>query len=279
MHLPPIQDLYFVIILLMIGSVAGYTAGLFGLGGGVVLVPTLMTLFPFFGASHARVVHCAVGTALALVVPATMASAYKHYKLQNVDLKFAKRWLPSVVSGAIIGTLSFHYISGLLLKIIFTAYLYCAFVYTLTQHTQFKAVKSYPHKKRAYVGAGIIGCASVWLGLGGGTFTVPFLRFLKYPYRKAIGISATSGITIGLVGAIGVIIHGWGLSGRPVYSLGYVNGMAFIIIAPVVMLLAPQGAKMAHRLKESTIKHLYAGLLFIIALYMTAMTIYMQWFF
>ena len=274
MHIPITDDLLFIMILILIGIIVGYSAGLFGFGGGIVLVPTLLTLFPFFGATHQVVMHNAIGTALAVIVPTALMSTYKHYRLHHIDFDFAKRYLAFALLGAIIGSVSMHVVPAFYLKLIFTIYLFVATLFVALRAAGGRDITQYPNTPVVYLGSTFFGGISVWLGMGGGTFTVPFLRVFRYPYHRCIGISAAGGLIIGFVGAIGAIIHGVGVPGRSSYSFGFVNVLAFLIISPITMYLSPKGAAKAATLSETTIKWLYCSILLIIACYMTFMTFF-----
>ena len=261
-----------VLSLICAGAVAGFASGLFGIGGGVILVPTFLVLFPRFGASHDVVMHSAVGTCLALAVPASASSARKHRMLGNIDGAMLRSWLPWVALGTVVGAATIEFLHTRDLKIIFTLYMCATVIYVATRSASESDHGGPPPAIAQALGGTVIANLSVWLGLGGGTFTVPYLRAFHYPMKKAIAISSASGVLIGLGGALGAIVHGWGGDGRAPFSLGYVNGLAFLVVAPLMLLLAPLGARAATRAPDRVLKWIYVALLAAIAIDMAYMT-------
>ena len=176
-----IDDLYFVIFLLIAGVAAGYVGGLFGIGGGTLLVPIFLTIFPYVHTSHTVVMHVAVGTSLALLVPNTAMAAYKQYKAGNIDFTLLKRWMPFIIIGATIGVSIIKFIPTLYLKIIFACYLYASFAFVAFKKERETDVEGAPHGLAMGVVGTLIGGFSVLLGSGGGTFSVPFMKLYHYP--------------------------------------------------------------------------------------------------
>ena len=207
------------------GVVTGYACGFFGIGGGVILVPTFLTLFPELGVSHDVVMHAAVGTCLALVVPASIASTRKHYKLGNVESRLLRTWLPWIAVGTVVGAVTIRYIGTRDLKIIFTVYMFLTTIYIAFHHVPAGRASGVPGRFAQASGGLVIGNLSTWLGLGGGTFTVPYFRTFHYPMKRSVAIASATGIVIGAGGAIGAIVQGWGAPGRGHLSLGYVDGI------------------------------------------------------
>lgn len=258
----------YVSVLVVAGVATGYVAGLFGIGGGVILVPTFLTLFPYLGASPDVVMHCAVGTCLALVVPAALMSTRKQHALGNIEGRILLTWLPWIALGTLAGVLTVHLLQTRDLKIVFTVYLFLSAIYIAARKASEGGEPGEPPTVAKALGGLVIGDLSVWLGLGGGAFAVPYLRAFHYPIKKSIAVSSATGLVIGAGGALGAIIHGWGASGRPPHSLGYVDGLAFAVVAPIVMVIAPLGARTASRTSETALKWIYVALLLGIAAYM-----------
>lgn len=263
---------FYVGALVSSGVVAGYAAGLFGIGGGVILVPTFLALFPHLGASHSVVMHCAVGTCLALVVPSAITATRKQRVLGNIETHTVRTWLPWVALGTLVGVTTIELLQTHDLKMIFTVYLFASAAYVAARRAEESGPPGHPPTMAKVLGGLVIGDLSVWLGLGGGTFTVPYFRAFRYPIKKAIAVSSATGLIIGAGGAIGAILHGWEVQGRTPYSFGYVDGLAFVIIAPIVMVVAPLGSKTASRMPETTLKWIYVALLVGIAAYMAMQT-------
>lgn len=250
------------------GVLASYVAGLFGIGGGVVLVPALLTILPYFGASHDIVMHAAVGTTLSLNAPATLMAARKQYQLGNLELNLFRFWIGPVLGGVVLGAFLINYFSTEILKIFFTVYLILVTLVGVFEKNKSRIGEGYPKGWGKYPVGFLIGTTSVLLGIGGGSFTVPYLKFWDYPLKKAIALSTATSFFIGLSGAIGLILDGWGKVGRPPFSLGYVFLPAFLLLTPVAMLISPWGARSAHALSERTLKWLFTGFLGLMTAYM-----------
>ena len=264
-----LHDVYFLIALIITGIIAGYLAGLFGVGGGGVLVPVLATIFPYFGDNPAMDMHCAIGTALALIIPGAVTSTLHHAKQGTLEENIWKLWLVAVTVGIIIGVLITKRVEGELLKIVFAVYMFI--VAAVLYFKQKKPGDHRPHYPSRLVQIGVgtgVGCLSSILGLGGGSFTVPFYNQYNIPLKRAIALGNVTGIAIGLLGAIGAMVNGWGLVGRPGFSIGYVNIPAFLIISPLTMLCAPKGTALSFRLSSRTLKNICAGFYLLMGIYM-----------
>jgi len=259
----------FVGATVLLGVLAGFIAGLLGLGGGVVLVPLFFTIFPLIGAKPPVIMHAAICTSLAVIVMSSVMAARKHYQLGNLDMKLFLSWLPAVIVGVIIGSFAINYLSTSPLKHLFMGYLLLSAIYMLFKRVQENAEeKNRPGTGAKNIGGLVVGFVATLLGIGGGTFTVPFYVAYRYPIKKAVGLSAATGAGIGLVAASFAIYHGWGLNHLPRYSLGYVNYLAVLLVIPSVTFAAPLGAKMANRLPAELLKWIYVGFLLLIVAYM-----------
>ncbi|TWU21957.1 sulfite exporter TauE/SafE family protein [Bythopirellula polymerisocia] len=268
------QLIVHLIAIVVAGLVAGFAGGLFGIGGGAILVPTFLALFPHMGVSQDVVMHSAVGTCLALVVPAAIMATKTHYKLGNLDARMLRSWMPWILLGTVTGALTIQLLRTHDLQVIFTLYLFASAIYVAVKSASETRGEGEPPSSVKVGGGFVIGMLSVWLGLGGGTFTVPYLCAFHYPIKKSIAISSATGIVIGTGGAIGAAIHGWGAPGLAPYSLGYINGIAFAVIAPLVMAIAPLGSKTASKAPERLLKWIYVALLATISCYMAYRTFF-----
>ncbi|ABX78524.1 permease [Coxiella burnetii] len=266
----PIEDIYFALLLLFVGGIAGYLGSLFGVGGGIVLVPVFLTIFPFFHVSHEAVMHNAVGTSLALLVPNALLSARNHYKRGNFDFPLLKQWIPFILIGAITGILIIKFIPTAYLKILFALYLYASFLYVILKKGKGNEIEEQPRGWGMRIAGVLIGGFSVLLGMGGGTFSIPFCQAYNYSIKKSIALASATAIFIGLIGTIGVIISGWNAPGRAPYSLRFVNLLAFICILPTIIIFSPFGVKTAQRLSLRQLRILYAFFLLTMGLYMTS---------
>ncbi len=263
-------EILLVITFLLVGCLGGLLAGLFGLGGGVLYVPVFLTIFDFINPHGGSAnFHVAVATSLSLVVPSSIVAVYRQYKLGNLKVKLALRWVGFVFIGALVGSILIHFVSGIVLKILFNLFLYMSLIFLFLKKEQEEVVIK--EIKPAYFGGygAFTGCFSVLLGIGGGALTVPFMKLLHYPYRQAVAISSAGGIVIGLTGAIFMTLFGGGYQGTPDHALGLVHWLGFLCVFPTAMIFAPIGAKLVTLFSEQLNKKLYVTLLAIIAVYMT----------
>jgi uncharacterized protein len=264
------QIIWYFFTLLAAGMVAGFSSGLFGIGGGIVLVPTLMTVLPFFHAAPNLVMHMAVGTSLALIFPGSLMASRKQFQLGNLNLDLFFFWIQMVILGIMVGSILINFISNEALKIYFAVYLLGVTLYAIFQKEPPLGVEKIPSRSLMRLAGFLVGVLSVLLGIGGGTFTVPFFHFSHYPLKKAIALSSATGVVISLAGVVGVILGGWGKSGLPRYSLGYLHLPAFLFLTPGMMFFAPLGARAAHKLPMKPLKIFYIG-------FLALMTGYMFW--
>lgn len=268
--MPPLDshNLTLLLSILIAGVVACYTAGLFGIGGGIVLVPTFLTLFDYFGAAPAIVMHCAVATSLALIIPGALSASRTQYKAGKLDTKLYLRWIPMVALGSVIGAITIDFVHSQTLKIVFTGYLFVCITVVILKRTGAGDPDSYPRGLIRYTAGTVIGAFSTWLGIGGGTFTVPFYRLFNYPLKNAVALSTATALVIGLIATIGNLMTGRNEGGLPAYSWGYVNVAAFIIVAPIGILITPLGARTSNALPPRIHKWIYVAFLILVAAYM-----------
>lgn len=260
----------FIICLLLAGVFSGLLAGLLGVGGGMVLVPVLIALLPEAGVPATHLTQVAVGTSLACIVLTSISSARSHYLRGAVIVPVFFRMLPGLMLGALCGAAIADYLSSAALRQVFAvgtlivaAKMLIDGVRPAKQENEGVAEDS---RLTLGVGGTFIGAASALVGIGGGTFTVPFLHWLKHPIAKAVGTSAACGLPIAFAGAIGFIALGWIIEELPSGMLGYVHAYSVLCIASTSVIAAPIGAKFAHKLPAKTLKRLFAVMLVIVGL-------------
>lgn len=259
---------FFIAVLIIAGMVSGYLAGLFGIGGGIITVPVLVTIFPYFHTADAVLMKMSVATSLALILPASLMATRQQYRMGNLPLSLMPFWVVWVLLGCVVGIVLLPYVSSHYLKIFFIGYIGFCILYTVTKRQQLNAKGASPPKPAQAIAGSITGSLSVLLGIGGGTFMVPFFQFFDYPVINAIAVSSATGCFIGLFGAIGAMLVGDQVAGRPDFSIGFVNLLAFILLMPTTMLFSPLGAKTANALSKVTLKRLYLGFLIFVFIYM-----------
>ncbi len=248
----------FALAMLATGVVSGVAAGLLGIGGGAVIVPALSNALLLMGFDADVVQHVAVGTSLAIIIPTGIVSARSHYKRGALDLRILKLWVPFIVAGTLIGGLMAGLFSGDVLRIVFAfmAFFIAANIVMSLQARLMGHLKGSATVNRVL--AFVVGYISALMGVGGGSLTVPTLVASGETMHRAVGTSAAIGVAIAISGTIGFLISGWGVSGLPPFSIGYVNLVALVIVGVMAAACAPLGAALAHRLDQKTLKYVFA---------------------
>ncbi len=254
--------------MLATGCVAGILAGLFGIGGGIVIVPVLEAVLSFLGVDAAIRMHIAVATSLATIIPTSISSARAHHKRKAVDLDIVRRWAVFVLAGALLGAWIASLVHSDMLALVF-AVLAAAMAAKMVFFPDSRNLTgAMPNAIWVPIIPTSIGCLSSMMGIGGGILSVTTLTIFNQPIHRAVGTAALIGLIISLPGTIGFIITGWSDPRLPSGSLGYVNLIGFALIAPTTVLLAPLGAKLAHRFSEKHLSMLFGAFLLIASIRM-----------
>jgi uncharacterized membrane protein YfcA len=258
----------FVLGLMVTGVFSGLAAGLLGIGGGAIIVPALSTALSLLGYDSDVVQHIAVGTSLAIIIPTGIMSARAHHKRGALDTKTLRLWVPFIVAGTFIGGLLAGLFSGDVLRIVFAvmAFLIAANIVFAWQTKIMGHLhgSGLTHRLSAFV----VGFISALMGIGGGSLSVPTLVAFGATMHAAVGTSAALGVAIAVSGTLGFIISGWGASGLPPLSLGYINLVALVCVAVLAAIFAPFGAALAHKLDQKTLKYVFAAFLVAVGLNM-----------
>ncbi len=251
---------------LMLGACTGVLAGLFGVGGGLVMVPVMVYLFQAGNMPESIVVHMAIGTSLATIMLTSVSSVYAHHRHGAVLWAIWLRLIPGILMGALLGAAIADLLSSQGLRRVFGVFellvgAHMALVRTPAPHaTHAAAGRSLPGPLGMGLAGSVIGSVSAIIGIGGGTLTVPFLAWCNIPLRKAVATSAACGLPIAIAGTLGFIITGWHTTAIP-YASGYVYWPAFAAIGIASMLFAPVGAHLAHTLPVPMLRRMLALLL------------------
>ncbi len=249
---------------LFFGAIAGILAGLLGIGGGLVIVPVFVFVLPFLGASYEHIMNIALGTSLATIIFTSISSMRAHNSRGAVRWDIFRTITPGILGGTFIGALSTAWMPTNILKGIFLVFLYYAAGNMLFGGKP-KPSRQVPGAAGMVSAGGIIGFISSLVGIGGGTLSVPFLAMCNVEIHTAIGTAAAIGLPIALAGTAGNIWGGWGISGLPDFSLGFIYLPGLIGIVSASMCTAPLGAKFAHRLPVAKLKKIFAVLLLVVA--------------
>ncbi len=252
---------------MLLGAVSGVVAGLFGLGGGLVIVPILVWLFDIREFDSDLVMVMAVATSLATIVPTAFVTISSHHRKGAVIWSRVRHLSPGIILGAAMGSLLADLIRGEVLRGMFVVYL----IYVgSSMALQFKPVLNLKRHGNMldYLAGGVIGLASSLLGIGGGTMTVPYLLGQRLEMKNAVAVSSACGLPIALAGTLSYILLGWGNTTLPEGSAGYIYLPAFAGVAGLSVLTAPIGVKLAHKLPARQLKRYFSVILFIMAIKM-----------
>ncbi|WP_348945931.1 sulfite exporter TauE/SafE family protein [Chitinibacter sp. FCG-7] len=257
-----------LIIFILIGVLAGFAAGLFGVGGGLIIVPLLYGVFTQMAYDPEIVMHLALGTSLATIIVTSISSLLAHHSNEAVLWPVFKKLAPGLAVGSFLGAGIAGLLSSAKLQLIIGSFAiwvaYKMFVGAKKAVDQGKVLPS--TTKQICAGAGI-GVASAVFGIGGGSLTVPYLNYYGVVMQKAVGTSAACGLPIAVAGAIGFVFFGVNDRALVANSLGYVHVYAFIGISSMSFFTAKLGAKVAHSLSPQMLKKCFACLLSTVGCY------------
>ncbi|WP_319771900.1 sulfite exporter TauE/SafE family protein [Breoghania sp.] len=236
------------------GAVAGFLAGVFGIGGGAVLVPTLYQFLTIFGVDPSVCMHISIATSLGIVVPTSIRSFMAHRARGAVDIALLRSWIIPVPAGAIIASFVAAYVSGAELKGIFAFVALIIAIRMLFNRESWRIGNEIPgNPVRAICGA-LMGFFSTMMGVGGGVMNNTFMTLFGRPIHQAVATSSGVGILISIPGTIGLIIAGWGEPELPPFSLGYINLLGVALVIPVTFFAAPVGVRVAHALPKRVLE-------------------------
>ena len=250
---------------LLLGAFVGFSAGLLGIGGGLLIVPALLYLLPQVGVTAEQLPHIAIATSLAAIILTSFSSARAHQHRKNINWSLCFRILPGILVGAST--------SGFIAELIPAIHLQKAFaVFVILMAIQMAfpvkldSARSLPSLPKLVIFSILVALIASLMGIGGGVLLVPFLTFYGLQMHNAVGISSVMGLFIALFGSLGYIIAGWGVQGLPSWTLGYVYLPALSGIVITSILMAPVGVKAATIWPTSVLKKIFSVLLFGIGL-------------
>lgn len=249
---------------LLTGAVAGFFAGLLGVGGGVVLVPLLTIIFARQGFPANEVLHLALGTSIATILFTSLSSLRAHHRHRAVLWPVMRDLTPGILTGTLLGALLAARISSRALSIFFVGFMIFVALQMIA-NLRPRPSRNLPGRAGLGVAGTVIGAIASLAAMGGGALTVPYLIWCNVRAHQAIGTSAAVGLPIAIGGSIGYVWNGWGHTGLPSGSLGfvYLPGLGVILVASV--LAAPLGARLAHRLPVAVLKRIFAALLLVLS--------------
>tara|TARA_Y100001970_G_scaffold69251_1_gene88341 strand:+ start:3414 stop:4244 length:831 start_codon:yes stop_codon:yes gene_type:complete len=258
------QILYFLLIMAITAIVAGFFAGFFGIGGGIITVPCLFYIFGAVGMDKSFIMHLAVGTSFAIIVPTAIMSVFTHYKYKAVDFSVIRTYGIFVVIGVIIGSFFAASMQTKSLVLFFSVVIYLLALNLIFTKDKTKIKLKFSLLQRTTLGF-IVGFVSSLMGIGGAIMNVPILKFVGYTINKAIGSAASIGFLISVFGCIGFLLSGVLIKSNIPLSIGFINIPAFLIFIPITIIMAKVGATAVHKMKREIIAKLFGFFLIIIA--------------
>lgn len=252
------------LICLLVGCVVGVLAGLFGIGGGLVIVPVLVYLLPMVGVPDHLLMSVALGSSFATIIITGGASAYNHYKVGNVDWSALRLFAPASMMATYIASFFVSYLPKEIASRIFAVMVVYLAIKMMLSVKMIAGNKPFTDKS-ALVGGSLIGIASSFAGIGGGSFIVPFLNARGYEMKKAIGSSSFCGMLLAFSGSLSYMVSGWDNTEMPDWSLGSVYLPAVLGITLTSAFTTKFGVILASQLPVAKLKKAFAIFLLMIA--------------
>ena len=243
----------------------GFVAGLFGIGGGLITVPFLYYIFGQLGIDQQYIMHLAVGTSFAIIIPTSTVSVLTHHKFNAVDFNIVKNYGIFVITGVVMGTIFAATLKTKSLVLFFSIVILFLGIYLLLIKEREQNIVSEMKLYLKVILGVIVGFISAIMGIGGAVMNVPIFKYFGYSINKAIGSAAAIGFLIALFGAIGFLISGSYLKTNLPLSIGFLNIPAFLIFIPITTFMARLGARTVHKIDKKKISKIFGLFLLIVA--------------
>ena len=260
------EIIHLLTVLAAAAAVAGFMAGLLGVGGGIIMVPALYYAFTVLGFDIVTRMHLSVGTSLAIIIPTSIISTKTHMEHKAVDFKMVKSFGIFIVLGVISGTFLVVNLKTPTLILFFSIFAFMTGLFFIFLREQLVENPKRISDVVKNISGILIGFISVPLGIGGGSLMVPFMRTIGYDIRKSIGTAAATGFLIALSGTITMILGGKIINNiNTPYSFGYINLLGFIVFVPVTMIMARIGAKAVYKVSKKILSKIFGTFLIIVS--------------
>ena len=253
-------------VLAISAAVAGFMAGLLGVGGGIIMVPALYYAFTVLDFELATRMHLAVGTSLAIIIPTSIISTKTHMEYDAVDFKMVKSFGIFILLGVIAGTFLAVNLKTPTLVLFFSIFAFMVGLFFIFLREKLVENPKTISNNVKNISGIMIGFISVPLGIGGGSLMVPFMRTFGYDIRKSIGTAAAVGFLISLSGTITMIMGGKIIDNiNTPFSVGYINLLGFAVFVPVTMIMARLGAKAVYKIDKKLLSKIFGTFLLIVS--------------
>lgn len=243
-------------MLAVAGAATGVLAGAFGVGGGAISVPILFFAFGLIGVEDIIAMPLAVGTSLAIIIPTSIRSARGHYAKGAVDMAIVRAWALPVLLGVSVGAVAARYSEPWVFQLVFVIVALSNAIKLLFGKSTWRVAEDLPAGFGLRVYGVFVGLFSALMGIGGGAISNLIMTLHGRTIHQAVATSAAVGVLISIPGGIGYVLAGWGKSGLPIGSLGFVSLLAFVLIVPTTLLTTGIGVRLAHSLSR---RHLEMG--------------------
>jgi uncharacterized membrane protein YfcA len=260
------------LLLVAVGALSGFLAGVFGIGGGAILVPVFYECFRLAGVPLEVRMPLCVGTSLAIIIPTSIRSFRAHYARGAVDMEILKQWWLPVVIGVIAGSVTARYAPERLFKIVFVMVAWSAAARLLLARDTWKFGDDVPKGPLMKLYGFVVGLLSTLMGVGGGLFANLLMTFYGRPIHQAVATSSALAVLISIPGAIGYVYAGWpaaanfpGVTALQLpFAVGYVSLIGAVLVMPTSLLTAPLGVRAAHAMSKRTLETAFGCYLFIV---------------
>ncbi|WP_293450642.1 sulfite exporter TauE/SafE family protein [Planktotalea sp.] len=264
----PMLLVQMLVLLLVTGAVAGVLAGLLGVGGGIVLVPAFFYVFGALGFEGPQLMQMCLATSLATIIVTSVRSVHSHNKKGAVDWDVLRTWAPGIVIGAAWGMVTAASLRSGTLQLIFGVLALIVGLYMAFGRSSWRLADAMPTGTKRITASLLLGFMSVLMGIGGGSFGVPFMSLHGVAIHRAVATAAGFGVLIAVPAVIGFLFVPIDPAMRPPYTLGAVNLVAFVVVIAMTLLSAPWGVRLAHAMDAGPLKKAFGVFLTLVALNM-----------
>jgi uncharacterized membrane protein YfcA len=270
--LEPNELIELALLLVAVGALSGFLAGVFGIGGGAILVPVFYECFRLAGVPLEVRMPLCIGTSLAIIIPTSISSFRAHYRRGAVDISILKLWWLPIVIGVVAGSITARYAPERLFKIVFVMVAWSAAARLLLARDNWKFGDEVPKGPLMRAYGFIIGLLSTLMGVGGGLFANLMMTFYGRPIHQAVATSSALAVLISIPGALGYVYAGWPAAARfpdvialqlP-FAVGYVSLIGALLVMPTTLITAPLGVRVAHALSKRALEMSFGCYLFIV---------------
>jgi uncharacterized membrane protein YfcA len=260
------------LLLVAVGALSGFLAGVFGIGGGAILVPVFYECFRLAGVPLEVRMPLCIGTSLAIIIPTSIRSWRAHHARGAVDMEILKVWWLPVLAGVIAGSVTARYAPERLFKVVFVIVAWSAAARLLLARQTWKLGDDLPKGPLMKAYGFFVGLPSTLMGIGGGLFANLLMTFYGRPIHQAVATSSALAVLISIPGALGYIYAGWPAAAHypdvPAlqlpFAIGYVSLIGAVLVMPTSLLTAPLGVRAAHAMSKRALEMAFGCYLFIV---------------